>query len=94
MEKSAAEAISGLTLTADNYKEAVTILKKIFGNKQQIITKHMDILLSLNPVTSQYKLHKLQQLFDLVESHLELILPPMVAYSLLLCSRNCPMNYA
>ena len=36
LEKSAAEAISGLTLTADNYKEAVSILKKRFGNKQQI----------------------------------------------------------
>ena len=32
LEKSAAEVISGLTLTADNYKEAVSILKR-FGNK-------------------------------------------------------------
>ena len=68
VEKSAAEAISGLTLTADNYKEAVTILKKGFGNKQQIITKHMDILLALEPVTSQHKLRELRQLFDLVEA--------------------------
>ena len=66
VEKSAAEAISRLTLTADNYKEAVTILKKRFGNKQQIITKH--ILLSLEPVTSQHKLRELRQLFDLVEA--------------------------
>ena len=44
VENSAAEAISGLTLTSDNYKEAVLILKKRFGNKQQIITKHMDTL--------------------------------------------------
>ena len=33
VDKSAAEAISGLTLTADNYKEAVTILKKRYGNE-------------------------------------------------------------
>ena len=59
---------SGLTLTANNYKEAVMILKKRFGNKQQIITKHMDILLSLKPVTSQHKLRELRQLFDLVEA--------------------------
>ena len=48
IEKSAAEAVSKLTLTADNYKEAVSILKKRFGNKQQIISKHMDILLKLD----------------------------------------------
>ena len=68
LEKSAAEAISGLTLTADNYKEAVAILKKRFGNKQQIITKHMDILLSPDPVTSPHKLRELRHLFDLVEA--------------------------
>ena len=68
MEKSAAEAISVLTLTADNYKEAMLILKKRFGNKQQIITKHMDILLSLEPVTSQHNLRGLRHLYDLVES--------------------------
>ena len=68
VEKSAAEAISGLTLTADNYKEAVLILKKRFGNKQQIITKHMDILLSLEPVTSQHNLRGLCHLYNLVES--------------------------
>lgn len=45
LEKSAAEAVSGLMLTADNYKEAISILKKRFGNKRQIVSKHMDILL-------------------------------------------------
>ena len=30
--------------------------------------KHMDILLSLEPVTSQQKLRELRQLFDLVEA--------------------------
>ena len=68
VEKSASEAISGLTLTAGNYKEAVSILKKRFGNKQQIITKHMHILLSLEPVTSQHNLGGLRHLYDLVES--------------------------
>ena len=68
VEKSAAEAISGLDLTADNYKEAVMILKKRFGNKQQIITKPIDILLSLESVTSQHKLLELRQLFNLVEA--------------------------
>ena len=70
IEKSAAEAISGLTLTANTYKEVVTILKKRFGNQQQIITKHVDILLSLEPVTSQHKLRELRQLFHLVEAQM------------------------
>ena len=30
-------AVSGLTLTAPNYKEAVSVLEKRFGNKQQIV---------------------------------------------------------
>lgn len=40
--KSASEAISGLSLTAGNYDEAVAILKRRFGNKQSIINRHME----------------------------------------------------
>ena len=69
LERSAAEAISGLTLTSANYDEAITILKKRFGNKQLIINKHMDILLNLDAVTSSYNLRGLRRLFDLVESN-------------------------
>ena len=47
LEKSAADAIAGLALTAANYSEAISILKKHFGNKKQIIRKHMDLLWSL-----------------------------------------------
>ena len=68
LEKSAAEAISGLTLTADNYRDAVSILKKRFGNKQQIVSKHMDILLNLEAVSSQHNLKGLRRLYDVVES--------------------------
>ena len=42
--KSASEAISGLSLTAGNYDEAVAILKRRFGNKQSIINRHMEIV--------------------------------------------------
>ena len=52
LEKSAYDCIAGLSLTAANYAEAITVLKKRFGNKQQIITKHMDILLRAEAVTS------------------------------------------
>ena len=65
----ALEAVSGLTLSAPNYAEAISILEKRFGNRQQIITKHMDQLLNVDPVASPYNLRGLRHLFDSVESH-------------------------
>ena len=67
--KSASDAISGLSLTATNFEEAATILKKRFGNKQQIINRHMDILLSINPVNSSQNIDKLRHLYDTLEAH-------------------------
>ena len=53
----ALDAMSGLTLTAVNYKEAVSVLRNQFGNKQHIVSKHMDLLLlNIEPVTSSYNL--------------------------------------
>ena len=68
LEKSAADAIAGLTLTAANYKEAVAILKKRFGNEQRIIDKHLETLMHLDAVTSQSNVQGLRKLYDLVES--------------------------
>jgi hypothetical protein len=65
----AIEAIAGLALTADNYSAAIDILKKRFGNKQQIISKHMEQLLQVDAVTSQYDLKGLRHLYDVVESN-------------------------
>ena len=65
----AAAAIAGLTLSSPNYCEAVTILKKRFGNKQLIVTRHMDTLMSLEAVTSQHNHKGLRQLYNFVESH-------------------------
>ena len=42
LERSALDAISGMTLTAANYQEAILILEKRFGRKQKIVAKHMD----------------------------------------------------
>ena len=53
LEGSALDAISGLKLTAGNYPEAISILKKRFGNKKQIIARHMDTLLNLDAVVSR-----------------------------------------
>uniref|UniRef100_A0A1X7TPL6 Uncharacterized protein n=1 Tax=Amphimedon queenslandica TaxID=400682 RepID=A0A1X7TPL6_AMPQE len=44
--------IDGLSLTADNYSEAVAILQKRFGNDQLIIPRHMEILLGVAAVSS------------------------------------------
>ena len=66
--KPAFDAISGLSLSASNYEEAIAILKKRFGNKQQIINRHMDILLNVSPVTNQ-DTRKLRELYDTLEAH-------------------------
>lgn len=65
----ALDVVSGLTLTAANYKEAISVLRKRFGNKQQIVSRHMDILLNVEPVTSNYDLSHLRKLYDAVEAH-------------------------
>ncbi|XP_011408081.1 PREDICTED: uncharacterized protein LOC105315219 [Amphimedon queenslandica] len=70
VERSAKEAISGLTLSSANYREAIAILQKRFGNKKQIINKHMDALLSVEAVTSQYNVKGLRRLYDQLETHI------------------------
>ena len=68
LEAPAAEAISGLKLTAANYNEAVAILQRRFGTKQLIITKQMDVLLNIDAVASTHSLKGLRHLYDVVES--------------------------
>lgn len=69
LEHNAREALAGLTLMAANYDEAIAILKKRFGSKHLIISRHMDILLGLEPVVSANNLRGLRHLYDRVESH-------------------------
>ena len=69
LESTAAEAVAGLTLTSANYDEAVSTLKRRFGNKQLIINRHMELLLHLEAVTSVHNLKGLRQLYDVVESN-------------------------
>ena len=45
LERSARDAVARLALTEANYCQAIEILQKRFGSKQQIINKHMDALL-------------------------------------------------
>ena len=62
--RSAKDAIEGLPLTVANYKEAVSILQKRFGNKQLIISRHMDILLSVEAVTVIQDVSALRRMYD------------------------------
>ena len=68
LDSEAAEAIAGLSLTSSNYSEAIELLKKRFGNKQAIINKHMENLLSLEQVKSLTELKNLRKLFDKIEA--------------------------
>ena len=68
LEKTAYEVIAGLTLSSANYREAIDILKKRFGNRQMIISRHMETLLNLNAVTGEHDVKGLRRLFDEVET--------------------------
>ena len=69
VERSAKDAISGLSLTEANYDEAIAILERRFGNKQQIIGKHMEILLNAESVSSANQVAALRKLYDKIESN-------------------------
>ena len=60
----ALEAIAGLKLTADNYPEAVEVLKRRFGNKQRIIDKHMEVLMSVEAVAFETQLKALRRFYE------------------------------
>ena len=83
VEGTAAAAIRGLPLTADNYEAAknilkkrfeqprgsMNILKKRFGQPQIIINAHMESLVKIAAVTSDSNLKRLRELYDQVEAH-------------------------
>ena len=69
LQRTALEAISGLTLTSANYREALAILQKRFGNKPLIVAKYMDALMHVEAVTSHHNVKGLCHLYDSVESN-------------------------
>ena len=58
-----------MTLTGANYDEAIEILQERFGNKQLIINKHMEQLLSIDAVASQHDVKGLRHLYDIIEAN-------------------------
>ena len=70
MLKGQAEAaISGLKITADNYKIALDILKSIFGNTDIIISAHMEQLVGIPGVASSSDIKKIRQMFDFLSGN-------------------------
>ena len=69
LERSARDAVSGLSLTATNYQKAIDTLKKRFGCKQQIVNNRMDALLQIEAVISSQNTRALRRLFDNVSCH-------------------------
>lgn len=69
LEGPAAAAVAGLTLSEANYEEAVKVLTKRFGNRQQIIAQHMDALMNMEGVSSIHDMKGLRHLYDSLESH-------------------------
>lgn len=61
-------AIAGLALSNENYKVAVDILLKRFGNLQEIIDVHYNELINMQPASN--KVESLRCLSDKVERHL------------------------
>ena len=65
----AEKCVEGISLTGDNYKEALGLLKERFGNSQLIVASHMSKLLKLEKVKVGRNVKELRNLFDQLESH-------------------------
>ena len=65
---SAAATIAGLPLTSDNYGAAVELLTKRFGNKEVIISSHMDSVLKLAPLGNTPDVRKLRATYDKIQA--------------------------
>ena len=67
LEGPAAATITGLALTKENYKIAVDLLRNRYGNKQVIISSHMDLLLKLSRVTLASDIKRVRDVYDKTE---------------------------
>ena len=65
----ALHTIEGLSLTEENYSEALQLLKNRFGDKKLLIATYFDALFNLKPATDASNVSKLRYLYDAVESN-------------------------
>lgn len=64
----ARSALAGLALSSENYPVAADILKRRFGNPQEIVDMHYNQLINMQSATN--KVSSLRYLSDKVERHL------------------------
>ena len=69
LEGEAIRTIQGIKLTDKNYPKALEVLRKRYGNKQRIISAHMNELLNIKKVERDRYLQRLRRLYDDIESH-------------------------
>ena len=60
------ETISGLTLSSQNYSEAIDLLKNRYGNPQTLINSYMEQFVNLETVTKSNDTIRLRKLFNKV----------------------------
>ena len=68
-------AISGLTLTSENFQEAIQVLKDRFGNEQMLISAHVESLLKLNKIESVDHIKGLRMLYNHTENCVRALRP-------------------
>ena len=69
LEGEAFHTIQGIKLTDKNYPQALAVLCRRYGNKQRIISAHMNELLNMKRVERDRDLQRLHRLYDDIESH-------------------------
>ena len=67
LEGLAVVTIAGLALTKDNYKVAVDLLRERYGNKQVIISSHMESWLKLPRVNFASDIKRVRMVYDQIE---------------------------
>ena len=86
LEGQASRALEGLEVSDENYQHAIDILKSRFGNKQQIVSTHMQALLKLQNCPNQ-SVEQLRSIYDSINVHvreLESLGTPIEKYGSLL----------
>ena len=58
-----------MSLTNDNYEQAIDLLKERYGNTQVVISAHMNDLLKMRKIESDRDIIGIRKLYDDIESH-------------------------
>ena len=69
MEGEVFRTIQGIKLTNKNYPEALEVLRRRYGNKQRIISAHMNELLNIKKMERDRDLQGLRRLYNDIKSH-------------------------